>query len=518
MLAAIFELVILGFALFWYFLIYMLNNLFIQNLLERKLTNKLLIRVSIVVVGYSIVYVLFAYFGGTDLAVSFRSMSVYAASLLAMFPLVLMPSIWRKYTNNITVRLFYWFGIIYILFSGLSSIFYLASYYHSSSYIFFSVFVGLLSLILFVLTIMMLLSDPKIEVTNKRLQANKLLRILAAIALLAVFIGYVVSFLANKLYNTNGVDFNSYIMITKIADGLIFVAFVIVFSSILTCMATSYKSLKNIIYVIVGLFVIGGYFLLAWTYTVDLQGEARESAYSVLNMTTNIISFIVYSYLLVFILNKTSLKISWIVIFFVAFIVLPFETKYMSATYGEAYIIALAMLIVRNGSKYLNIDAELAPFDQNTSLNIDKINDISNKKTEIEVKQKDDQQILQQSNSYSAINIDQEDNKSNEEIFVRPLLISLVISALIWVVAFVTGKIYAFSASGAMLAYCSTLGGAGVIYSGNFKCPGMGDGNGDISGYYQHISSTASLISLIIAFFSFVFLYYVLYKSFNKKR
>lgn len=302
------------------------------------------------------------------------------------------------------------------------------------------------------------------------------------------------------------------------SNAFIFIAFTIVFSSILTCMATSCKHLKHIIYAIVGLLVIGAYFVIAWIYAMSiLQGEALESVWSVLNITTNIISFIVYSYLLVFILNKVSLKISWIVIFFVAFIVLPFTTKYMSATYSQAYIIALAMLIIRNGSKYFNTNVGSIDSDEDTILNIDKSNDPPDKNKEDEVKQKDDQQISQQSNSFSDISFDQKDDSSNEEILIRPLLISLAVSVLVWVVTFIIGKIYAFFASGAMLAYCSTLGGAGAVYSGEFKCPGMGDGNGDISLYYQHINSIASLVSLIIAFLSFIFIYYVLYKSFNKK-
>ncbi|API87016.1 hypothetical protein [Francisella uliginis] len=516
MLTVIFGLVVLGFTLFWYFLIYMLNNKFIHNLLERKQTNKLLIKVSIVVVGYLIVYLLFACLGSTNLADSFRSQSIYAMSLLAMFPLVLMPSIWRRYTNKITVRLFYWFGIIYIIFSGLSSVFYLGSN-HSLIYMIVSLLAGLLLFILFVLMIMMLLSDPKIEITNKTLQSNMLLRILSAIALLVLLVGYTLSFLANKSYNTNGIDFDTYLIMINFSSASIFVAFTIVFSSILTCMAKSYNSLKHILYAIIGLLIIGAYFLLAWTYTAGFQGQTLENAYSVLNITTNIISFIVYSYLLIFILNKVSLKISWIVIFFVAFIVLPFTTKYMSATYSQAYIIALAMLIIRNGSKYFNTNVESIDSDQDTILTIDKTNDPSDKNKEDEVKQKDDQHISQQSNSFSDISFDQKDDDLNEEILIRPLLISLAVSVLVWVVTFIIGKIYAFFASGAMLAYCSTLGGAGAVYSGEFKCPGMGDGNGDISLYYQHINSIASLVSLIIAFLSFVFLYYVLYKSFNKK-
>ncbi|MED7819314.1 MULTISPECIES: hypothetical protein [unclassified Francisella] len=366
MLIVLFGLVILGFVLFWYFLIYLLNKKFIQDLSEKKSTNKLLLMVAVIATVYIFVYLLFACLGSENLAVSFRLRSVNAMSLLAMFPLILMPSIWRKYTNNITVRLFYWFGILYIVFSGLSSVFYSGSN-HDLTYIIVSLLAGLLSFILFVLIIMMLLSDPNIEITNKILQPNMLLRILSAIALLVLLAGYTVSFFANKSYNTNGIDFDTYLIMTNFASASIFVAFTLVFSSILTCMATSYDSLKHILYAIVGLLIIGAYFLLAWTYTMGLQKETLENAYSVLNMTTNIISFIVCSYLLVSILNKLNLKISFIIILFAVFIILPFTTKFMIATYSQVYVIALAMLIIRNGSKYFNINAGSIDSNQDIS-------------------------------------------------------------------------------------------------------------------------------------------------------
>ncbi|API87017.1 hypothetical protein [Francisella uliginis] len=344
-------LVSLALIILWYIGLYILNNKYIIDLTIKNNANKLLIFSSITMILYTLGILILLLVADQAIVQNIRASTFIGVTIISAIPFVVLPTLWRRFADNISIRVFFWLSLVHVVISDLIIILSQANLSPISSLI-----ISLIAFLILIVFIVMLSTKIKQTTENKPL-LNKLVINIGAIFISIIFIiGAIIASYASNMYESGNYSTYQTILLSNIGHCFIDVASIVTLYFIMSLLAYRYRVIRGtiiiaILMILVGVVTVGAFTAIS-TYYANLSTKDYLMMISSVYKLRYVVEFFIYSAFFVMLLKQNNLRIIIISISFLTILILP--VFYKEYSLGCTYTLFFAILFLFTKDKYLN--------------------------------------------------------------------------------------------------------------------------------------------------------------------